>query len=59
MRFAVDVPNFGDFADPRVVADLARRAEEARWRQVRWRQARSLARTRAAVRPARDRRTVR
>jgi hypothetical protein len=26
MRFAVDVPNFGDFADPRVVADLARRA---------------------------------
>jgi alkanesulfonate monooxygenase SsuD/methylene tetrahydromethanopterin reductase-like flavin-dependent oxidoreductase (luciferase family) len=31
MRFAVDVPNFGDFADPRVVADLARRAEEAGW----------------------------
>jgi hypothetical protein len=27
MRFAVGVPNFGDFADPRVVADLARRAE--------------------------------
>jgi hypothetical protein len=27
MRFAVDVPNFGDFADPRVLADLARRAE--------------------------------
>src|SRR5579864_8511520 len=31
MRFAVDVPNFGDFADPRVVADLARRAEDAGW----------------------------
>jgi alkanesulfonate monooxygenase SsuD/methylene tetrahydromethanopterin reductase-like flavin-dependent oxidoreductase (luciferase family) len=31
MRFAVDVPNFGDFADPRVVADLARRAEQAGW----------------------------
>jgi alkanesulfonate monooxygenase SsuD/methylene tetrahydromethanopterin reductase-like flavin-dependent oxidoreductase (luciferase family) len=31
MRFAIDVPNFGDFADPRVVADLARRAEEAGW----------------------------
>ena len=30
MRFAVDVPNFGDFADPRVVADLARRARR-RW----------------------------
>jgi hypothetical protein len=28
MRFAVGVPNFGDFADPRVLADLARRAEE-------------------------------
>jgi len=24
MRFAADVPNFGDFADPRVVADLER-----------------------------------
>jgi hypothetical protein len=31
MRFAVDIPNFGDFADPRVVADLARRAEQAGW----------------------------
>ncbi len=31
MRFAVDIPNFGDFADPRVVADLARRAEDAGW----------------------------
>jgi alkanesulfonate monooxygenase SsuD/methylene tetrahydromethanopterin reductase-like flavin-dependent oxidoreductase (luciferase family) len=31
MRFAVDVPNFGDFADPRLFADLARRAEEVGW----------------------------
>jgi alkanesulfonate monooxygenase SsuD/methylene tetrahydromethanopterin reductase-like flavin-dependent oxidoreductase (luciferase family) len=31
MRFAVDVPDFGDFTDPRVVADLARRAEDAGW----------------------------
>lgn len=31
MRFAINVPNFGDFADPRVVADVARRAEEAGW----------------------------
>jgi len=31
MRFAINVPNFGDFADPRLVADLARRAEEAGW----------------------------
>jgi alkanesulfonate monooxygenase SsuD/methylene tetrahydromethanopterin reductase-like flavin-dependent oxidoreductase (luciferase family) len=31
MHFAVNIPNFGDFADPRVVADLARRAEEAGW----------------------------
>ncbi len=31
MRFAVDIPNFGEFADPRLVADLARRAEEAGW----------------------------
>jgi len=31
MRFAVDVPNFGDFADPGVFADLARRAEGAGW----------------------------
>ena len=21
MRFAIDIPNFGDFADPRIVAD--------------------------------------
>jgi alkanesulfonate monooxygenase SsuD/methylene tetrahydromethanopterin reductase-like flavin-dependent oxidoreductase (luciferase family) len=31
VRFAVVVPNFGDFADPRVLADLAQRAEEAGW----------------------------
>jgi alkanesulfonate monooxygenase SsuD/methylene tetrahydromethanopterin reductase-like flavin-dependent oxidoreductase (luciferase family) len=31
MRFAIDIPNFGDFADPRVVADLAGRAEAAGW----------------------------
>ncbi len=31
MRFAIDVPNFGDFADPVIVADLARRAEDAGW----------------------------
>jgi hypothetical protein len=29
MRFAVDVPNFGDFADPRVVAEpMVRRVEQ-------------------------------
>jgi alkanesulfonate monooxygenase SsuD/methylene tetrahydromethanopterin reductase-like flavin-dependent oxidoreductase (luciferase family) len=31
VRFAVNVPNFGDFADARPFADLARRAEEAGW----------------------------
>lgn len=31
MRFSVNVPNFGDFADPRVVADLAATAEQAGW----------------------------
>jgi alkanesulfonate monooxygenase SsuD/methylene tetrahydromethanopterin reductase-like flavin-dependent oxidoreductase (luciferase family) len=31
MRYAINIPNFGDFADPRLVADLARRAEEAGW----------------------------
>lgn len=29
MRFAVGIPDFGDFADARVVADLARRAGQA------------------------------
>ncbi len=31
LHVAFKIPNFGDFADPRVVADLARRAEEAGW----------------------------
>ncbi|ANY09330.1 LLM class flavin-dependent oxidoreductase [Pseudonocardia sp. HH130630-07] len=31
MRYSVNVPNFGDFQDPRVVADLARTAEQAGW----------------------------
>ena len=31
MRFAINIPNFGEFADPRVVADLAQRAEAAGW----------------------------
>ena len=31
MHFAIDIPNFGDFADPRLTADVARDAEEAGW----------------------------
>ncbi|MFW6691318.1 LLM class flavin-dependent oxidoreductase [Streptomyces sp. MAR4 CNX-425] len=31
MRFSVNIPNFGDFADPRNVATLAAAAEEAGW----------------------------
>ncbi|QPP07443.1 LLM class flavin-dependent oxidoreductase [Streptomyces bathyalis] len=31
MRFSVNVPNFGDFADPRAVAKVAAAAEEAGW----------------------------
>lgn len=31
MRFAVNVPNFDAFGDPQVIADLARRAEQAGW----------------------------
>jgi alkanesulfonate monooxygenase SsuD/methylene tetrahydromethanopterin reductase-like flavin-dependent oxidoreductase (luciferase family) len=31
MRFSVNVPNFGDFADARVVAQVAAAAEEAGW----------------------------
>lgn len=31
MRFAVNIPNFGDFADPRLVANLAQEAENAGW----------------------------
>ncbi|WP_424187543.1 LLM class flavin-dependent oxidoreductase [Actinokineospora sp. G85] len=31
MRYSVNIPNFGDFADPRAVADLAAAAERAGW----------------------------
>ena len=31
MRFAINVPNFGDFADTRAFAELARRTEAAGW----------------------------
>jgi alkanesulfonate monooxygenase SsuD/methylene tetrahydromethanopterin reductase-like flavin-dependent oxidoreductase (luciferase family) len=31
MRFAINVPNFGDYADPRVTAELAVSAEQAGW----------------------------
>src|SRR4051812_33422864 len=31
MRFSVNIPCFGDFADPRTVGGLARTAEEAGW----------------------------
>jgi alkanesulfonate monooxygenase SsuD/methylene tetrahydromethanopterin reductase-like flavin-dependent oxidoreductase (luciferase family) len=31
MRFSVNIPNFGDFADARVVAQVARAAEAAGW----------------------------
>jgi alkanesulfonate monooxygenase SsuD/methylene tetrahydromethanopterin reductase-like flavin-dependent oxidoreductase (luciferase family) len=31
MRFAIDIPNFGEFADPRVTAEVARDAEAAGW----------------------------
>ena len=31
MRCSVNIPNLGDFADPRVVADVARLAEDAGW----------------------------
>ncbi|MFG2648112.1 LLM class flavin-dependent oxidoreductase [Streptomyces sp. NPDC048436] len=31
MRFSVNIPNFGDFADPRTVAQVATAAEEAGW----------------------------
>jgi hypothetical protein len=29
MRFAINIPNFGPFADPRAVVGLAREAEAA------------------------------
>ena len=31
MRFAINVPNFGTYSDPRTAADLAREAEDAGW----------------------------
>lgn len=31
MRCSINVPNLGDFADPRVVGEVARLAEEAGW----------------------------
>jgi alkanesulfonate monooxygenase SsuD/methylene tetrahydromethanopterin reductase-like flavin-dependent oxidoreductase (luciferase family) len=31
MRYAIDIPNFGDYADPHLVADVARDAEAAGW----------------------------
>jgi alkanesulfonate monooxygenase SsuD/methylene tetrahydromethanopterin reductase-like flavin-dependent oxidoreductase (luciferase family) len=31
MRCSVNIPNLGDFADPRVVAEVARLAEESGW----------------------------
>ena len=31
MHFAIDTPNFGDYADPRLLTELAREAEDAGW----------------------------
>jgi alkanesulfonate monooxygenase SsuD/methylene tetrahydromethanopterin reductase-like flavin-dependent oxidoreductase (luciferase family) len=31
MRFSINIPNFGDFADPRAVATVATAAEQAGW----------------------------
>ena len=31
MQFAIDIPNFGHFADPRLTVDVARDAESAGW----------------------------
>ncbi len=31
MLFAVDIPNFGDYSEPRLLAELAREAEAAGW----------------------------
>ncbi len=31
MRYAIDIPNFGDFADPHLTAAIAREAETAGW----------------------------
>jgi hypothetical protein len=31
MRCSINIPNLGDFADPRAVASVAKLAEEAGW----------------------------
>ena len=31
MHFALDTPNFGDYSEPRLHAELAREAEAAGW----------------------------
>jgi alkanesulfonate monooxygenase SsuD/methylene tetrahydromethanopterin reductase-like flavin-dependent oxidoreductase (luciferase family) len=31
VRFAIDLPNFGEYSDPHVLAELARAAEDAGW----------------------------
>ena len=31
MRYSINIPNLGEFADPRVVGEVARLAEEAGW----------------------------
>ncbi|WP_207954225.1 hypothetical protein [Saccharopolyspora elongata] len=31
VRFSINIPNFGDFADPATVAKVAAAAEQARW----------------------------
>ena len=31
MKYAIDIPHFGDCADPRILADLANTSEEAGW----------------------------
>lgn len=31
MRYAINIPNFGDYADPRAFLDLARAADDAGW----------------------------
>jgi hypothetical protein len=36
MRYVVEVPNFGEFAAPRVFAEVARRAEESGWDALPW-----------------------
>jgi alkanesulfonate monooxygenase SsuD/methylene tetrahydromethanopterin reductase-like flavin-dependent oxidoreductase (luciferase family) len=34
VKYAIDIPNFGDFADPRLTAQIARDAEAAGWDAV-------------------------